>query len=79
MYILIDSGRSTGQGMNQKLLLINRCSSPTLTAPHGEVVPGELLEVLVLAGGVEHRHLGLDREQETLSWTSERDLMTSPS
>ena len=59
---MIDSGRNTGQRLNQKLLLIN-----TLAAAQCEVFPGELLEVLVLAGGVEHGHLGLDGEQETLS------------
>ena len=40
---------------------------PTLAAAQCEVFPGELLEVLVLAGGVEHGHLGLDGEQETFS------------
>ena len=33
---------------------------------HGQVLPRHQLEVLILAGGVEHGHLGLDGEDEAL-------------
>merc|ERR1719336_2584055 len=49
-----------------------------LAAAQCEVFPGELLEVLVLAGGVEHGHLGLDREQQTLSVADPAPLGITP-
>ena len=55
-----------------------QCPSPTLSAAQCEMVPGELLEVLVLAGGVEHGHLGLDGEDEALPVADPAALGVAP-